>query len=570
MPIRRYGHNMSHYYTDEKNTLILISLLKQHNIKKVIASPGATNVSFVGSIQSDPFFEIYSAVDERAAAFMACGLAEESGEPVVLTCTGATASRNYIPGLTEAFYRKLPILAVTSSQHEGRVGNYIPQVIDRRSQFLDLVKKSVQAQIVDSQEDEKNVVTMINDAILELNHNNPGPVHINLYTTYSNNFSVKELPQYRKINRIIDKEFPKIPKGNIGVFIGAHAVFTEEETSAIDAFCESNNAVVICDHISNYRGKYRFLASLLNNQHVDFGTKHFDLIIYIGYVHGTYMTFYGKELWRVNPDGVIRDPFYNLTNVFEMDELSFFKHYSSGTSNNTLKAICDNANEIVLRKIPELPFSNMWIAQQTAGKIPEGSALHFSILNTLRVWNFFETNKDVVCYANSGGFGIEGCLSSCIGSALVNKDKEHYMIIGDLAFFYDFTSLFNEIPSNIHIMVINNGVGTEFKNYNHRAAYFGEDANNFIAAKGHNGFKNKQLLREFCEKREIQYYSSSDKDSYLDIVSNWLKKNDRPVLLEVFTSDDNESIALKLMNNILVSNSKKARLKRIIKRILKK
>ena len=99
---------MANYYTNEKNAQIVISLLKQHGIKKVVVSPGATNVTFVGSVQQDPFFEIYSSVDERSAAYIACGLSAESGVPVVLSCTGATASRNYLPGLTEAFYRKLP------------------------------------------------------------------------------------------------------------------------------------------------------------------------------------------------------------------------------------------------------------------------------------------------------------------------------------------------------------------------------------------------------------------------------------------------------------------------------
>ena len=122
---------MEKYYNSEKNVQILIVLLKAYGIKKVIASPGTTNISFIGSIQNDPWFEIYSSVDERSAAYIACGLAAESGEPVVLSCTGATASRNYISGLTEAFYRKLPILAVTSIQHIGRVGNNVPQVIDR-------------------------------------------------------------------------------------------------------------------------------------------------------------------------------------------------------------------------------------------------------------------------------------------------------------------------------------------------------------------------------------------------------------------------------------------------------
>lgn len=44
-------------YTDEENILILISLLKAHGIRKIIASPGTTNISFVGSVQSDPFLK---------------------------------------------------------------------------------------------------------------------------------------------------------------------------------------------------------------------------------------------------------------------------------------------------------------------------------------------------------------------------------------------------------------------------------------------------------------------------------------------------------------------------------
>ena len=78
---------MKSSYTVEQNAQMLIGLMKAHNIRKVIISPGTTNMSLVGSIQHDPFFELYSSVDERSAAYMACGLAAESGEPVVLSCT---------------------------------------------------------------------------------------------------------------------------------------------------------------------------------------------------------------------------------------------------------------------------------------------------------------------------------------------------------------------------------------------------------------------------------------------------------------------------------------------------
>ena len=51
---------MEQYYTDERNVQILIALLKSHGIKRIVASPGSTNVTFVGSLQQDSYFEMYS------------------------------------------------------------------------------------------------------------------------------------------------------------------------------------------------------------------------------------------------------------------------------------------------------------------------------------------------------------------------------------------------------------------------------------------------------------------------------------------------------------------------------
>lgn len=189
---------MEQYYTNERNVQILIALLKEHGIKRVVASPGSTNVTFVGSIQQDSWFEIYSSVDERSAAYIACGMAAETKEPVVLSCTGATASRNYFPGLTEAYYRKLPVLAVTSTQDESKIGQLIPQVINRAQQPLDTVKISEYLQTIKDADDEWNVTLKANSALLELNHHGMGPVHINLATRYSKDFSVKSLPPVKK------------------------------------------------------------------------------------------------------------------------------------------------------------------------------------------------------------------------------------------------------------------------------------------------------------------------------------------------------------------------------------
>ena len=158
----------TYYYTDEKSTQILIALLKAHGIRKVVANPGTTNISFVGSIQNDPWFQVYSGVDERHSAYLACGMAAESGEPVVLSCTGATASRNYLPAMTEAYYRKLPLLVVTSSQPDSHRGHLWAQMIDRRSPPNDTIRYSTQINIVNSEDDAKICELEINTAISEL------------------------------------------------------------------------------------------------------------------------------------------------------------------------------------------------------------------------------------------------------------------------------------------------------------------------------------------------------------------------------------------------------------------
>ncbi|EHC9829437.1 2-succinyl-5-enolpyruvyl-6-hydroxy-3-cyclohexene-1-carboxylate synthase, partial [Vibrio parahaemolyticus] len=193
---------MSIQYTDEPQAQIVIALLKEHGVRKIVVSPGATNIPIAGSVQSDPFFEVYSSVDERSAAYIACGLAEDSGEPVAISCTGATASRNYMPGLTEAYYRKLPIIAITSFNGNKFVGHLMPQNIDRTNLPNDIAKLSVNLPVVKDDSDFDYCTVLVNKAITESTRNGGGPVHINLTTTYKGTFNTTKLPSVRVIKRV--------------------------------------------------------------------------------------------------------------------------------------------------------------------------------------------------------------------------------------------------------------------------------------------------------------------------------------------------------------------------------
>ena len=564
---------MDNLYTNEKHTQILIALLKAHGIKKVVASPGATNICFVASIQQDPFFEIYSSVDERSAAYIACGLSAESGEPVVLSCTGATASRNYIPGLTEAFYRKLPILAITSTQRINRIGHNIAQVVDRRIPLNDMVKMSVQVSEINNEEEYWACEIAVNKAILELKHHGYGPVHINLVTNYSSNYDVKVLPEVNCIERITYKDkFPLI-QGKVGIFVGAHKKWNEELTKVVDAFCEKYNAIVFCDHTSNYKGKYRAFAGLIATQEsYKSPCCCVDLLIHIGDISGAYISLFPKKVWRVNPDGEICDTFRKLQYTFEMEEQDFFEQYvklKEDKKESTFITEWKNEYEKIYNKIPELPFSNAWIAQNTISKLPENSILHLGILNTLRTWNYFEAPQSVLGYSNTGGFGIDGCVSSLIGASLAEPNKLFFGVVGDLAFFYDMNSIGNRhVGRNIRLMVINNGRGTEFRNYGHQGANFGEDADKYIAAAGHYGKKSHLLLKHYAEDLGFEYLSASSKEEYFNSVKRYLEPQiiDKPILFEIFTDSKDESDAVKIMKNIETSTEGKT--KKIIKTVV--
>lgn len=566
---------MNTYYSKEVNVQILVSLMKSHGIRKVIASPGTTNINFVASVQQDPYFELYSSVDERSAAYIACGLAAESDEPVALSCTGATASRNYIPGLTEAFYRKLPVLAITATQHEGRIGQNIAQVIDRRAVLNDMVKLSIQAHTVHSEEDRWALNVQINRALSELRRHGGGPVHINLETTYNKDFTLKELPRARTIERVCyGDELPKLPDGRIAIFVGEHRKWGEDLTNAVDDFCSKYNGVVLCDQTSNYRGKYRILTNLVSMQ-AQYQSLCLspELLIDMGNVSGSNLPGNPKQVWRINPDGEIRDTFKRLSKVYEMEELAFFEYYNS--LNNSEEIHNEYYNEFALerakiaRKIPELPFSNPWIAQHTAGRIPEKSVLYLGILNTLRSWNFFETPTSVTCYSNTGGFGIDGGVSALVGMSLMDKDKLYFGIVGDLGFFYDMNVLGNRhIENNIRLMLINNGRGTEFRNYNHLAARFGDDADAYMAAAGHYGAQSHEMVKHYAEDLGYEYMSASNKEEYLMAVERFLLPDmtDKSMIFEVFTDYQCESDAIRMLNNLEVSVTGSA--KQIAKNVL--
>jgi 2-succinyl-5-enolpyruvyl-6-hydroxy-3-cyclohexene-1-carboxylate synthase len=288
-------------------------------------------------------------------------------------------------------------------------------------------------------------------------------------------------------------------------------------------------------------------------------------MIHIGEISAA--TFAGtvpvKEIWRVSEDGELRDPFKKLTTVFQMSEQSFFTHYSNEKDNK--HSNIDKYTELfaeIYNHIPELPFSNIWTASQLSKRLPKNSLFHISASNSRRCWNMFHLPESVQCTSNVGCCGIDGCTSTMIGSSLASPNRLCYLVTGDLAFFYDLNSLGNRhIGNNIRIILINNAIGAEFKLAPHFCYKFGETADPYMAAAGHFGAKSPVLVKHYTEDLGFQYLSATNKEEFLAALDTFTNPEitDKPMILEVFTTHENEDDALRLMTSIIYD--KKAAMK---------
>ena len=123
-------------YTPLKSYQVIISLLKQNNIRHLVLSAGTRNIPFVQSVENDSYFDCYSVVDERSAAYMALGMSLRLNEPVVISCTSSTATCNYFPAIAEAFHQGAQLIVLTSDRNPALLNQREDQMFDQVGMYV--------------------------------------------------------------------------------------------------------------------------------------------------------------------------------------------------------------------------------------------------------------------------------------------------------------------------------------------------------------------------------------------------------------------------------------------------
>jgi len=426
--------------------------------------------------------------------------------------------------------------------------------------FEKIVKKHVSLPEVSSDDDEWFCNRLINEALLELDHHGKGPVHINieLYGTLTK-FPTPSLPNARKISRIMERDSvdrwrscaQKLSeKRRILLVYGQSFLPSDAELRALELFSQAFGCAVVSDNLSNLdciNHVPNVSASLDMASDEEKRALLPELVItFHGHALPSLQKFIRAnspaEHWHVTEDGAVVDQFKVLTNVFECSAEAFLKRLSEETNNATSakayfaewKALVRGSSDI------ELQFSDLYAIKQLFACIPPNAALHLANSSCVRHAQLFELNRGVRIYCNRGTNGIDGSLSTAVGYAAAS-DGLTYIIIGDLSFFYDMNGIWNRhVSSKLRIMLTNNGGAGIFQ---YALGQKGLQTLNRNIAVAHT-----TSAKGWIESLGFKYLSARNEEELnrcLPELAN--EEATAPILLEVFTSMENDAAVLRKM-----------------------
>ena len=559
--------------SDKKSVQILVNLCQRHGIKNVVFSAGSRNAPLIISFNENPFFNCISIIDERSAAFYALGKAQQLNEPVIICCTSGSASLNYAPAISEAYYQHIPLLVITSDRPAKWLNNGEGQMIDQVNVFQNYIHHSYSLL---SDENTSLLETEINSALNNVKAIANNTVHLNipldepLYNTISIDgaYIPKYLPESRETPRLTDNEFKDISNKwtkatRILILCGVLEKSTElnnllkqiNENCAVTILTESTANISDLKFISSID---RTLAAINENDLTNYAP---DLLITIGgaIISKKIKSFLRKhkaqEHWQISLDSEPTDTFTCLTKKLAISPLSFFlkiqfiePNFDSNFGNKWLQQSF-LAQQIHEAFVIQCEWSDLKATSIIIDTLPDFSNLHMGNSSPVRYIQLFEQINTVQYNSNRGVSGIDGCTSTMIGAASVNNNLT-LLLSGDLSFVYDINALWNNhLTSNIRIIVINNSGGGIFR------IIPGPSKTNQLEDFFEVG--NNANIQQLVTAHNINYYAASNEESLEKTLPKFYneQENKRPAVLEIFTPKEVNAVVLKNYFESIKNNS---------------
>ncbi|PKR78193.1 2-succinyl-5-enolpyruvyl-6-hydroxy-3-cyclohexene-1-carboxylic-acid synthase [Halalkalibacillus sediminis] len=470
-----------------------------NGVEDIVISPGSRSTPLAMTVAEHPHLKEWIHFDERSAAFFALGIAKTKRKPVVLVCTSGTAVANYFPAVVEAYYSRVPLILLTSDRPHELRDNGAPQSIDQIKIFGDYTKFFHEMALPDGASNMIDYARrQASRACYLASQSNPGVVQFNFpfrdplipdlslenlwgerSTPYLGNVNGRETVSFDEMELLVDQL-----KGDKKGLVVCGELTDEEDATAILELADELNVPVLADVLSNLRQHESTNDNIISTYDAVLKDEEIasqlnaDFIIRFGAmpVSKAYFKWLQSQSnikhYVVEQSSGYREPTNVPTMMIYSDVETFatqligYKHEISINEQWTQTWMqLDKQSRLILENTEEeSELTEGHVALALSRSLPSNHSVFVGNSMPIRDMDtfFLTEKKQVKVFANRGANGIDGVISSALGAAVAGEKVT--LLIGDLSFLHDYTSLFiaRKYKLNIRVIVNNNDGGGIF------------------------------------------------------------------------------------------------------------
>lgn len=426
-----------------------------------------------------PEITCFSHVDERSSAYFALGLAKSTQKPVVLISTSGTAPANFYPAVIEASLSRVPIIILSADRPNYLVGTGANQTIDQQNLYGNHVRCFIDVGLPTMELNylQENLEKAFQNADGSDYQIPPGPVHLNfpfdepLLPEKLEEIQIHLFKSHAKPETKINLHCPILKEAERPLIIVGPMEGNSHQKEVMN-LAKKINAPILADPISQLR--YGFDSKLIL-AHYDiflrFADIQPDLIIRFGRKPTSKVLCQLLQSWKNNT--VLVDAWLQYN-----DDCPNFIQFSIGDycrkqiqyiewigCAKWLKQLLSLEKTVKNEIHKDEKYYEGNIAKVCLNAIGDEGC--FIIGNSMPVRDtdmFTSTSKQkVAIFSNRGASGIDGVVSTALGTCEGRKGFHSLLLIGDLSFYHDMNGLLaSKYGINLTIVVINNSGGGIF------------------------------------------------------------------------------------------------------------
>ncbi|MCO5169838.1 MAG: 2-succinyl-5-enolpyruvyl-6-hydroxy-3-cyclohexene-1-carboxylic-acid synthase [Planctomycetes bacterium] len=465
----------------------LVAALVRGGVREVVVSPGSRSAPLALAFAARTDVRVHVLVDERAAGFVALGLARATGDPVALLATSGTAGAHWYPAVIEAALSSVPLVLLTADRPPELQGCGAPQTIDQARLFGAHVR-AFAAVGPATPEAPPGWAGAVAARLVDQAKGPPaGPVHLDVALREPLWAPGCEPPPATGVP-VVRRARPRLPAevarealehlaGERGVIVAGPRCAPPGGGAlapAVGALSDALGWPVVCDALSGLR-HVRSADALLRDP--AFRAEHRPThALRLGQVPTSkvvqrWLADAAPRTVLVDPDGQWHDPEHQAALLLVADPVDACYALARSAGDRAKEeawgaswAAADRAARAALDRAARDGWWEGAVARAVVDALPPGALLVVASSLAVRDVDAFGGAPAAALLSSRGANGIDGTIATAAGAALGWSAGPVVALVGDLAFVHDLGGLAaaRELEVPLTVVVVDNGGGAIF------------------------------------------------------------------------------------------------------------